>query len=44
MREDLHQQRLSPESTALSFELSSKLALLSRHTLLSLLDVFVSEL
>lgn len=36
----LHQERLFPEGTALSFELSSKLALLSRHTWLSLLDVF----
>lgn len=36
----LHQERLFPEGTALSFELSLKLALLSRHTWLSLLDVF----
>lgn len=34
------QDRFFPESIALSFELSSKLALFSRHTLLSLLDVF----
>lgn len=40
MGEGLHQERLFPKSTALSFELSSKLALLSGHTLLSLLDVF----
>jgi len=30
----LHQDRLFPESTALSFELPSKLALFSRHALL----------
>lgn len=36
----LHRDRFFPESTALSFEFSSKLALFSRNALLSLLDVF----